>query len=591
MNIRLKKMMIQNFRRIENMELSFGNKLTIIVGHNGTGKSNLLSLITAGTGTPVTSFHKNGDKVLGKLQPNYSEYFKIDSKIEPIDDYSIYSQYQVENESFIRRLSFKDDNRSYHIVPRVSNKYPFINETGKLCWRKTDDSLKNASLRLNESFGFKIGDSGRLPLATQYISVSRLIPRGESDYTSIKKKSFPLSTKKLYREWYNSVLLESIDTTSDIFNINKDTEQSAKYEMAIKNTPQNSISVGQDSLNSIISALINYELISQDEQYLGGVLAIDEIDMSLHPAAQIKLIELLDDLADKLNIQIFMTTHSLSAVKYFEKLSKKRPTEDYSIVYIKDRFAPFSSPRNSYKEIASDMALDGTVVKPKTKLYAEDDSGYKMLKLLVQSINLINDEKKINLINLDDFEIIPAEIGKTQLKHLNEIDRNFQASVIVLDGDSVYADDNKSVTTKAEYINGSSTLPKSNFKPHKPNIVAMPGGFAPEALIYHLLNRYTENTDQISNQFWREIDIFDRNPGMWNRTYVKSNIIVPDNRLSTDYLKDHLKDLLFKFAEETYVIQYWLKTDSCGEELSNQFIVDIKKAQQIASSKSNSYLI
>lgn len=237
------------------------------------------------------------------------------------------------------------------------------------------------------------------------------------------------------------------------------------------------------------------------------------------------------------------------------------------------------------------MALDGTVVKPKTKLYTEDDSGYKMLKLLVQSINLINSENKINLINLDDFEIIPAEIGKTQLKHLNEIDKNFQASVIVLDGDSIYADNNKSVTTKAEYINGDNSLPESNFKPHKPNIVAMPGGFAPEALIYYLLNRYTAHTDQKSNEFWREIDKFDRNPGMWNRTYVKSNIIVPDNTLSTNYLKEHLKNLLFQFAEETHVIQYWLKTDLRGEELSNKFIIDIKRAQQVASSKSNSYLI
>ena len=237
------------------------------------------------------------------------------------------------------------------------------------------------------------------------------------------------------------------------------------------------------------------------------------------------------------------------------------------------------------------MALAGTVVKPKTKLYTEDESGHKMLELLSASISRINDEQHKPSINLNDFEIIQSNIGKTQLIHLNNVDKNFKSSVIILDGDSIYANDNKSVTTKAEYINGTKKLPNSNFKPTTPNIVSMPGGFAPEALIYNLLNRYTKNTDQISNTFWREVDDFDRNPGMWNRTYVKSNILVPDSKLDTDYLKNHLQSTLFKFAEETSVIEYWLKTDPRGNQFCQKFVEDINRAKTVADSKRNSVLI
>ena len=47
---KLKKIHIQNWRKLHGLELDIGNRLTLISGHNGVGKSNLLSIIASGSG-------------------------------------------------------------------------------------------------------------------------------------------------------------------------------------------------------------------------------------------------------------------------------------------------------------------------------------------------------------------------------------------------------------------------------------------------------------------------------------------------------------------------------------------------------------
>ncbi|WP_370854705.1 AAA family ATPase [Megasphaera sp.] len=51
------------------------------------------------------------------------------------------------------------------------------------------------------------------------------------------------------------------------------------------------------------------------EDYSSGILCIDEIDVSLHPDAQQRLIDLLDKLSSELNLQIIISSHSLVIIK------------------------------------------------------------------------------------------------------------------------------------------------------------------------------------------------------------------------------------------------------------------------------------
>ena len=76
---------------------------------------------------------------------------------------------------------------------------------------------------------------------------------------------------------------------------------------------------GINHLLSIILALVNVE---------NGILLIDEFETGLHYTAQRKLWEIIFTLSQKLNIQVFATTHSLDTIRTFQQvLNETNPKE------------------------------------------------------------------------------------------------------------------------------------------------------------------------------------------------------------------------------------------------------------------------
>jgi AAA15 family ATPase/GTPase len=71
---------------------------------------------------------------------------------------------------------------------------------------------------------------------------------------------------------------------------------------------------GINHILSIILALVNCE---------NGCLLIDEIDNGLHYSVQENLWKVIFDLAKKLNIQVFATTHSNDCINSFTEVLKE----------------------------------------------------------------------------------------------------------------------------------------------------------------------------------------------------------------------------------------------------------------------------
>jgi len=59
-------------------------------------------------------------------------------------------------------------------------------------------------------------------------------------------------------------------------------------------------------------------------------LLIDELDATLHPIAQNKLVDYLYEHAKKLKIQIVFTTHSLSMLEYISQKTKYNDETKYN---------------------------------------------------------------------------------------------------------------------------------------------------------------------------------------------------------------------------------------------------------------------
>ncbi|KRN75637.1 hypothetical protein IV73_GL000126 [Weissella kandleri] len=570
MKITLSKVNIKKFRNINNMTFNVGRKITMIIGHNGTGKSNILALLSSASGTPKNLFDSKS-KLLGKMQPDYSDYFSI-SSAEDFSKYDAsieYSNYD-NSENFTRKLDFKtdDDTRASHIVPRTQ-KSP-----------STDKKISDAILRLQKIYP-NVKKETRLPYPTKYISLARVFPRGQDKLDVVNKKSLPDEMKKMYSCWYNRVLRDSISENGYLTDTKKGTS-SHRYEMPIKNAATESISTGQDSLSEIISALLEFWIIKDDPKYEGGVLAIDEFDISLHPDAQERLLDLLNELSETLNIQIFLTTHSISAVKFFNKLVNTGGTDNYRLLSIINRDAPMVDDHPDYYSILSNMYLDSTIYKPKVKIYTEDKAGEKLLRLAVDAFNIEYPEE---YIDLNSFQIIPLGLGKLQLQTLNEIDDNFSKSIILLDGDGRFehnSDEEKMVanwdTIRGEY-NPEQHKTTRNLSS---NEVILPTGFAPEALIFHIMYNYVENSYQ---PFWS--DLIRAGKFQWNPDIIRKDFLdieFTKKRTFQKMKKDPESNAyLFKFANDTQLLQFWSNESDYNKQCIHTFGQSLIQANKSVS--------
>lgn len=580
MDFKLEKMKINKFRNISSKNidfiLDFKPGINLISGHNGVGKSNILSLISSGTGV-----YRFDSPSKNNFQPEFYNYFKIGEE-ENIGEYDIYSIYSdSEMNRITKKLRFKNDtasNRGIRVIPTNDNNF-------------TDfETITSASKYIKETFS--IGHEGRIKIPTRYVSISRLFPLGESDLeqADIRSNNKIIKNKldEQYAYYYNQVLPDSIQADAKIYSSNKKETKTPSLGMEISNTNRNSKSVGQDSLDTIISVLIDFYWLKQEEKssYLGGILCIDEIDISLHPLAQIKLIKLLEECSKDLNLQIFITTHSLTIIKELskkiEKQKQKNETLLHSINYIKDKSLPTITRKNEYSSIKSDMFLENSTLKPKIKFYFEDEVGIELHD------NLMNVCSEIFDINYkkNNYIYISAKIGKSQLRHLNSKNGDpgyFNNVGIILDGDSRFSD-SKPVDVSSVIKNGHiGKYPKRN---DLFNVLILPYVLPPECFLYYIFNYYVSavNSDEAA-RFWYELE--DVSEISYSREYFIEHDFILDTRsdFDTETIKKHVKSKqISEFIYSNNVLEFYYKQGDRKDELE-EYYLNFNKIVDILSSR------
>ena len=545
MKLQLNAMNVKKFRNITNTVLQFGSNLNIISGQNGVGKSNLLSLIAAGTGMAIGCFAADLSKTDAAFQPDFMDYFVINANleksIEPFHDYQVFADYvnsDNPNDHFSKFLRFKDDSNQ-QLASKKSRPVRVVPTTILL-----NEKLEKVSF-VKDAQEFsrqkKISYEGRLKIPTQYLSISRLIPRGELPIESskiAKASNYVTSGEaKKYQSWYNKVIPNSIEHAQP-FKTDKGGFTQTVDELPTKSTLK-SISVGQDSLSKIISALINFDIIKDDPNYHGGILCIDEFDISLHPDAQNRLLSLLERLSRELKVQIFLTTHSLTAIKKFFQMRKnlgKQHQNELGFIYLQDRAMPHLMHEPSYEKIYADLSVMTTRSHPNIKLYAEDEWTVRLFNMLVETCVSL---KLLNKYNSAYIKCIDATFGKSNLIKLSQSDENFQKSILILDGDANYSDKNN--YSKGDFILGKKKWPTFGNVSYYSNIVTLPFPFSPEGFIYYLANFYCTKVDDLTiRDFW--ISAEENVP--FTRQMIDEKLLLPrqivenlGNRLNTDFLK------------------------------------------------------
>lgn len=425
----IKSLYVKTFRAMKNLTIPLGKKVTVIAGQNATCKSTLLGMI----GQPFGL--KDEKTIFGKpFSTKFSDIFKF----YPDKDIPGKHDYQIE---------FYDDRLFGKSIEYVKS------------YKRSANDTSHIRLVVGRTRGK--GD-GNLDYPVIYIGLKRVYPIGELREITKPKPTLTQEEKDDFNKWYREIFFpqEEISPIQISAKMQKDTLaiNSVEYDYYTN-------SAGQDNIGQILGSIISFKRLKTKlgDNYKGGLLLIDELDVTLFPAAQINLINLFYNLAGKLNLQFIFTTHSLEALRHIID-NRLHNNDDTKVLYFTRVYGKLDLILEPQMErIWSDLNMRAVSHEsiPKVNLYCEDAEASWFIKRLLGS----NTTKHINFCAATFGGDFLSELAKKNIPEFNN-------SIIVLDGDK-----------------RSSHL--------SPNVLCLPGGMNPENVFRQLLQELSPDND-----FW-----------------------------------------------------------------------------------------
>jgi AAA15 family ATPase/GTPase len=336
---------IKNFRMLEDFEVKKLGRLNLIVGRNNSGKSTVLEALRvyAGNGQrelldSIASEHDEpyrirDDEPISTDTPLPFQDFFTGRKFPTVDDIAI------EIGSIARRDDLLKIEHSF-----LAEEYESIEEDGetRLRIRKrwiAKSQIDQESSELKQALQITKGEKRypafqldspsprfRLPqfefsnslscslIPTQFISSDELASDWDkivfTEYEEIVKKAM----KIISIDFENLTFINNDGVRANTGLRSSRIQRSAKVKMRNMARPVSLNSLGDGMLRVLQLAL---KIFSAK----GGFLLIDEFENGLHYSVQEKIWNLLFEMAEKLDIQVFATTHSWDCVESFTKVT------------------------------------------------------------------------------------------------------------------------------------------------------------------------------------------------------------------------------------------------------------------------------
>lgn len=447
----LKKIAIEKFRALENVEVNFGDHITVVCGKNGTSKSSIL-----GIAAQIFSFEKDYVKdatlsfrqIAGRqFKSQYSEHFRISDEFDIPGSMAVNIDLQ---DGYVDQAA----SAKLELMKRGKSPRPVV--------RNNSTAAGNTSRNFTHPVIF--------------LSLKRLFPIADREY-SVSGFDY-LDTHKQ----------EFIGLTNELLNRNssKATGTAGTISSAVAhgdNYNQDSVSAGEDNAGQIVLALMSFrKLKGEYADYKGGLLLIDEADAGLFPTAQINLLKILDRECRNLNLQVVMTSHSPVLIEYaFEQSQQFR--KRWKTIYLSNTFGSVQVMQDwSWAQISADISTKTIATAtgaslPSINIYFEDREASDFFAALMTRQPL----KK--------FTRPMSEVTLGCSNYLNLIDKKIpefaERSIVCLDADA------------------SAQVQKKQFK----TVVLLPGNLPPDQLIFQHLYNLPANHDFWKNglQFTRDV--------------------------------------------------------------------------------------
>lgn len=448
---RINSINIKSFRGLQDVKIDIGTQITLICGKNGTSKSSIL-------GIAAQAFSFDRDHV----------------KDQPIDHKTItgapFKSMPSEHFRFSERF---DVSGSMDVEFDISDGYTGKTATPSLkLYRYRDRKVARPIIRGNDTIPGK-NKSRNLTHPVIYLSLNRLIPITFRNYDVVDQDYLQRNRAEFLR--LSNWLLNKATTTI--------TATSGTIDSAVAhgdNYDQDSVSAGEDNSGQIIQAILSFQKLKDEyPDYKGGLLLIDEADAGLFPAAQVELINILQEKCQELNIQVIMTSHSPTMIEKVFTLSQQL-RQRFKTVYLTDTYGKIQTRNDvSWADIYADLMIDTVAVNddlslPKINIYFEDAEGADLFEKIVNNGEL---KKIINPLR-------QVTLGCTNYKHLitKKVPEFCKYSIVILDAD----------------VPGTEAMK---------SILLLPGNLPPDQLIFEYMYNLPAN------------DILWQNPQRLTRAY------------------------------------------------------------------------
>ena len=400
------------YRKLKNIKLKFTDNINIIAGTNGTCKSSILHLIS-NSYKPNPDVRLNNDAILKMIK-------------------SINKIFNPKIESLTRGDKEYNDPAIGVSGTLFTTKY----DTFSLDFRRHNTrSTNNQSARFAIKPQYRPGQAEKLPWTPIiYLGLSRLLTYGEwtgEDKLSNKIDKLPDQYLNEICNIYKNFTDYEISFNGKMNDFNK-IKNKAEFSTTNDGIDSNTISAGEDNLLTIIISLVSLKALyeTQELEY-NSILLIDEIDASLHPEFQIKLLKLFKQYSEDYKIQVFFTTHSFSLIEY--SLDKKIGNLIYLVDQVNKVDQLTSPTMSSINALLRNDTVNNINQIGKIPIILEDEEANIFFDILLDIYDNNNPKKIRNF-----FHIVEAKLSCQAIMSLAKDTYLRQSSlntIYIVDGD------------------------------------------------------------------------------------------------------------------------------------------------------------
>jgi predicted ATPase len=332
----LNSLYVKNFRSLEDFQVSKLGRVNLIVGNNNSGKSSVLEALRIYAGSATRN-------LLVQIAGEHDEKTRLanaedaDSEF-PFEAFFTGRKYPMDDETsiFIGQTESDSDGLVIEHGLLVETEEPDTDEGGDTIYRtvlrralKSDlDALSREGIsqalfvkrwgrvfrlrfdfiesRLRSSLGEMAPALSCSVVPTQFVSIEDLSDEWDKIVLTPYQDIVRQALKIIEPNFEELAFVKSADRNGT------NRGRSVKVRLSSQSRPLPLNSMGDGMLRIL-------QLILKVFSAKDGILLIDEFENGLHYSIQSKVWELLFELAVKLNIQVFATTHSWDCIESFAK--------------------------------------------------------------------------------------------------------------------------------------------------------------------------------------------------------------------------------------------------------------------------------